>query len=402
MEAKCQEYLRVLCGEFGPRPVGSANNRLACRFFAQAASSFGWQVDSTAFPALDWEEDGASLEIGEVDFPVRPSPYSRGCDLRAPLAAAGSREELEAIDAAGKILLLHSDLTREQLIPKNYVFFNPEEHQQIIFLLEDKAPAAILAATSRNAALAGGLYPFPLIEDGDFEIPSVYLTEEVGRSILPLAGRMASLLSHARRIPSEGENLVAKRGRDPGKRLAISAHIDTKPGTPGAIDNATGVVVLLLLAELLQEYDGGTTLELLPFNGEDYYAAPGERLYLNQNEGTLNTIQLNINVDGAGYFQGPTACSAFDLPEDLSLTFQRTLQEFPDLVEGSPWVQGDHSIFLQRGIPALAVTSSWFLENIASQELTHTPRDHPGIVDCRRVTEAARFIFGLIQGVEGN
>ncbi|MEZ4997668.1 MAG: hypothetical protein R2758_09480 [Bacteroidales bacterium] len=32
----------------------------------------------------------------------------------------------------------------------------------------------MIGATGRSSALAGGVYPFPLIEDGDFDIPSVY------------------------------------------------------------------------------------------------------------------------------------------------------------------------------------------------------------------------------------
>lgn len=111
-----------------------------------------------------------------------PSPYSKGCSLEAELVAAGTLNELEQVLAKGKLLLLHDELTREQLMPKNFVFYNPDEHQQIIALLEEKEPGAILAATSRNAALAGGVYPFPLIEDGDFQIPSVYLTEAEGKN----------------------------------------------------------------------------------------------------------------------------------------------------------------------------------------------------------------------------
>ena len=46
-------------------------------------------------------------------------------------------------------------------------------------------------------------------------------------------------------------------------------------------------------------------IELVAFNGEDYYAAPGERLYLQQNE-DLSAIDLLINIDGAGYYRGDT------------------------------------------------------------------------------------------------
>lgn len=62
------------------------------------------------------------------------------------------------------------------------------------------------------------------------------------------------------------------------------------------------------------------------------------------------------------------------------------------------WYQGDHSIFVQYGHPAIAVTSQWFLENMTSQEITHTPKDNPEIVDCKKLCEIALALTELILG----
>ncbi len=78
-------------------------------------------------------------------------------------------------------------------MPKNFVFYNPEEHQRIISVLESSGVKAIICATGRNPALAGGVYPFPLIEDGDFNIPSVYMTEDEAARILPYVGKKVFL-----------------------------------------------------------------------------------------------------------------------------------------------------------------------------------------------------------------
>lgn len=392
----CQYYLKYLCDEISQRPVGSAGNREATCFFGKTVKDFGWQVEATEFQALDWQDQGAELEVGGKKFSVFPSPYSTGCDVVAKLVAAGSLKELETGQGKGQILLLHSELTREQLMPKNFVFYNPESHQRVISLLEDIQPAAILSATDRNAALAGGVYPFPLIEDGDFEIPSVYLTAEEGLSLLAKTSQQARLTSMVERKLAPGFNIVAQKGQDPSHRYAISAHIDAKIGTPGAIDNGTGVIVLLLLAELLKNYRGIPVIELLPFNGEDYYAASGQMIYIQQNQGRFDEIQLNINVDGAGYYQGPSAFSAFNLPEEMERELKELLATSENFILGEPWVQGDHSIFLQQGVPAIAVTSKWFLDNIDSQEITHTPKDNPGIVNCQPVVEITNLIYQLI------
>jgi aminopeptidase YwaD len=395
--SKCQKYLNALCLDIPERPTGSDGNRQATSYFIEQIIRYGWDVHSTRFSAIDWEESGAKLIIGGREIKAFPSPFSLGCNLEGELVAAGDLGELKNVDCQEKVLLLHSDLAKEQLMPKNFVFYNPPEHQEIIRTLEERNPAAILCATSRNAALAGGVYPFPLIEDGDFDIPSLYLTEEIGEELINMEGERVDLKSYAARKKGDGFNVVAKKGRDPNQLIVITAHIDAKKGTPGAIDNGTGVIVLLLLAELLENYPGRPMIELVPFNGEDYYAASGQMLYLEQNKTNFNQIILNINIDGAGYHQGPSAFSLFDLPEPLNGILKVVIEGSENIVEGIPWYQGDHSIFLQQGVPAVAVSSKWFIDHVDQQEITHTPKDHPDIVDCHKVVEVSLAIQEIIQ-----
>ena len=388
----CKEYLNKLCLEIPERPVGSEGNRQATRFFRNILTSFGWEVDSTLFDAMDWRENGATLTVENQSYQVIPSPYSIGGDYYGELIAADTFQDLEDLDCSDKILLLFGELTREQLMPKNFVFYNPEHHQKIIALLEKKRPAAILSATSRNASLAGGVYPFPLIEDGDFDIPSVYLTDEEGQKLVPMVGNKAVLVSRCMRVPGIGYNIIGNLGKNSQKRIVITAHIDAKKGTPGAIDNATGVIILMLLAELLREYSGETDIELVAFNGEDYFAASGQMIYLDQNQNRFNDIILNINIDGAGYHKGLSAFSFFDLDEGVKDKVLNVIEGFEGIAEGAQWVQGDHSIFIQQNVPAIAVSSSWFIDHIDQQDITHTPKDHPRIVNCQKVVEIAEAI----------
>lgn len=397
----CAAYLHTLCVDIPGRNVGGEGNRRATRFFQDTVSAFGWQTESTELDVMDWSNSGASLQVGDRPFPARPSPYSLGCSAQAPLVLASSLAELQALDAAGKILALHGDLAKEQLMPKNFVFYNPDEHQQIIALLEQKQPAAIVSITGRNSALAGGVYPFPLFEDGDFNIPSVFLAEEEGHDLLSLAGQTATLESRATRLPSKAFNVIARKGSPDAPRIVLTAHIDAKLGTPGAIDNATGVAVLLLLAERLQDYPGPYALEIAAFNGEDYYAVPGQMDYIRQNQDRFPTIALNINIDGAGYKEGPSSFSFFDLPEPILAAAQRMLASFDDIAEGIPWPQGDHSIFLQQGCPAIAVSSKWLIDHMDTQDITHTPKDNLDIVDPRKVARAAEALEGLLRNLPG-
>jgi len=397
--SRCLSYLKTLCEDISGRSVGSEGNRVASRFFADEIYSFGWDAETPEFDVMDWEDGGATLHSEGTCFEAFVSPYSLGCAVEAPLVVASTVDELEQCDMQGKVLLLRGEIAKEQLMPKNFVFYNPQEHQRIISLLETKRPSAIITATGKNPALAGGVYPFPMIEDGDFDIPSVYVTEEEGSRLADHQGRPVAVKSISKRIPAKACNVTARKGPASAERTVITAHIDAKKGSPGAIDNATGVVVLLLLADLLREYQGDRLIEIVALNGEDYYAASGQMHYIGQNHGRFDDMLLNINIDGAGYREGMSAFSLFSLPHAMEKWAREVMASFDGITEGPPWPQGDHSIFIQYGRPAIAVSSKWFLDNISTQDITHTQNDDAQVVDCRKVVEIAEalrcFIVGL-------
>ena len=386
-------YLHYLCHELPTRRVGSAGNQAATAYFRQVVAGFGFHTDIVSFDCLDWQCDHARLTAGDTTFAVQASPYSLGGRFAAPLLAAATPAELAALDPAGHILLLHRDLAGEQFMPKHFPFYNPEEHQQIIRLLETKPPLAIVAASRPGSALAGGLYPYPLFEDGDFNIPSLFMSEEEGQRLLPYVGRQVSYDVAARRIPATGQNVSARKG-EMARRVVISAHIDSKLGTPGALDNGAGVVTLLLLAELLAGYQGSLGIELMPFNGEDYYAASGELAYLAQQLGRPEEILLNVNIDAAGYHQGRTAYSLYGCPAGITQAIHAAFAGDPAFLEGEPWYQSDHAIFAQQQIPAAAITSE--LMGDLFSHITHTERDTPDIIDCARLAGLAQALQRLV------
>ena len=393
LKTKAESYLNHLCLETPTRRVGTAGNRAANAFLAETFASFGFRVESQPFECIDWVQDGASLSLNGEQFQVLVGPFSPGCRVEAPLVVVSTVEELESADVHGKILLLHGEIAREQLMPKNFPFYNPDEHQRIIRLLETKRPAAIVSATGRNPELAGAVYPFPLIEDGDFDIPSAYMTEEEGARLASHADELAALVIKAERRPSSGLNLAARKG-PADRRVVVSAHMDAKEDTPGALDNAAGVIVLLLLAELLEDYAGELGIELVPFNGEDHYSASGEIAWLKANEGRLNEVMLNINIDAAGYRGNKNVYSLYEPPEEIAELIRKTFEGQEILTQGEPWYQGDHMVFAMNGVPALAITSDGFME--IETQFAHTPKDSPELVDCGQLVEVATALRELL------
>ncbi len=394
---KARVYLETLCGVRPNRCTGSAGNRQATDFFERTVRGLGYATDATSFECLDHVRGEASLTHRDRAFPVHVSPYSLGCDLQAELMTVETVEELEGVQCRGGILLMRGEICSEQLMPRNFVFYNPEHHQRILALLEDRAPGAIITATEKKPEQVGALYPFPLIVDGDFDIPNVHCTDSVGEVLAGQQGERFQLRIDAQRLPSSATNVIARRNPDAARKTVITAHIDAYEDSPGASDNASGTAVLLLLAEMLADYAGKQGIEIAALNGEDHYSAGGQMDYLRRYGDELGRVALVVNVDDVGYIEGKSSYSFYGCSPELERRAASLLEGFPGLVRGEPWFSGDHMIFVQSGVPALAFTAERMPELM--QTVTHTPLDTPELVSPKKLVELARALDRLVRSV---
>ena len=389
-----EKHLHVLCNECGNRHVGSAGNRQATEYAAHALSTHGFEVRTSPFDCVEWEAGTVSLKVNEESWPAAVAPYSLPFDGVRELIAISTLEELEEADMTDRIVLLHGDIAREQVMPKNFVFYNPDHHKRLVSLLEKGQPAALVCSTGKNPGTAGSVYPFPLFEDGDFDIPSVTMKDVDGERLLACVGFPARLSFESRRIPATGTNVIGSKGRTGLPELVLCAHIDAKKGTPGALDNATGVAILLGLAELLDDFGGEKRIEIVLFNGEDYYAVPGQMQYLAHLGNRIQEIGLVVNLDGAGHRDSTIAYSFYECPSSIRAIAEKAFFDPSLFVEGDAWVQGDHSMFVMAGCPAIAITSGNFAW--LCQEITHTPLDAPALVDCSKLARTATALRALV------
>jgi len=73
---------------------------------------------------------------------------------------------------------------------------------------------------------------------------------------------------------------------------------------------------------------------------------------------------------------------------------------FSRIEEAIQWVQGDYSIFVQKGRPAIAISSQWFIENINSQKITHTSKYNIDIVGCNKLVGISNAFKYLIEKIK--
>ncbi|OGO30407.1 MAG: hypothetical protein A2Z16_00025 [Chloroflexi bacterium RBG_16_54_18] len=385
-------YLRSLCISIGERPVGSRKNHLTQEFIGDLFQRRGYAVEYQEFDCLDWKAGEVSLLADGEELPALISPYSLAGKAEGPLVRLGDLPALESSDLRGKIAFLHSTLTRETLMPKNFPFYNPNEHRRIVALLEQKNPLAIVL----ESPSADGL--LPVIEDGDFEIPSLVISQRDSPRLKSAAVQQVSLSIDVSRRLTRAANVIARRfGGDSRRKMVLTAHLDTKPGTPGALDNASGVATLLGLSPLVTTKFLDFELEFVALNGEDYYSSAGEVAYLEAYRPDFKRIFLEVNVDGIGLKGSPTGISYHGMPAELLSTLESARQGFRSLEVIEPWPQGDHMLFTMYGVPALTLTSSRIFELIDT--VVHTPQDTYDLLDLNTIWEAALFLSEVLSKV---
>lgn len=398
LTAHVRDDLKALVA-YPDRRVGGPGNRAATEMFAKRMEHWGFVIERTEFDCIDWEYGDALVRAGGRTFEAHVGPYSLSCDVEAPLVVAGSVEELESESVRGMIVLIVDSLASTQVMPKNFTFYNPDSHKRIVAALERYEPAAVVAATGRDPGMVGSQYPFPLFEDGDLDIPNAYITDVQGDALRQSAGQNVIVRIDSRRVPAKGEQVVARLKGDMPGRIVVTAHIDSRQDSPGALDNASGVVTLLTLGELLWDYEHGPTLEIVPFNGEDNYANPGEMLWVAQNERKFDDIIVGINIDDLGMAGTENHVSFYGCPPAIQDIVRGEMRCHPRMSEGPKWYQSDHAIFGLYGRPAIALTSSDIAGFMA--HYAHSERDTVELADPQLIAEAVCFLHGAIVALAG-
>ena len=384
-------HMKQLCEKIGARPTGSDTNQAATGYAAEVFRQLGFRVAIQEFPCMDWNNEGAWLTVGGMEVDAVAADYSMPCDVTGELVGVSTIEELRHAELRGKICLMYGAPCKETLMPKSMVFWNPDEHKEIIRELELKMPLAVITVSYLPDV------PVSIIQDGDFDIPCAVVKGELLDVLLKnQENGEATLKLRTERRPTSGANVIACYGT--GKKVSFSAHIDTKPNTPGALDDGSGVAVLLALAAKVADGHYPYQLEFALFNGEDYYSNPGEMLYMQTYLQNPGDYVCAFNVDGVGMMDSTISYSFYECPDE----FENRIRTFAaagdgengDFEEIEPWPMGDHMIYAGAGIPAVAIASTKIFTLM--ETVMHTPADNLKIVDCERLEQTVEFLFGCI------
>ncbi|MBO0452920.1 M28 family metallopeptidase [Candidatus Enterococcus murrayae] len=378
-------HMEKLCQEIGPRATGSAGNKAAVDYAAGILRSLGYDVRLQEFSCMDWQNNGAELIVDGQSVEVAAAEYALPCEVSGELICVQTIQELKEADLTNKICVMYGDLCKEPLMPKSMIFWNPEDHQTIIRELEQKQPLAVITVSFLEEV------PVPIIQDGDFSVPCGTIKGKFLSALLQKKNATLRLMTE--RKAANAANVIATLGT--GKKFVYSAHIDTKPTTPGALDDGSGVAVLLALAEELAQTELDNQLEFVLFNGEDYYSMPGEMTFMEQSLNQPAEYAFAFNVDGVGMQDSTISYSLYECSEQLTKQLDTLSANYPTVEKVDPWPMGDHMLFAGAGIPAVAVTSTQIA--LLMEAVMHTPKDNLTIIDYQRLAEAVLFLAELSQ-----
>jgi len=379
-------HMNELCEVIGARATGSEANKAAVQYAADQFKRLGYEVTLQEFSCMDWNNKGSRLVVGKEEIEVSAAEYSLPCNVNGQLVCVETIDQLKAAELSGKICVLHGELCKEPLMPKSMIFWNPEEHQEIIRELEMKKPLAVITVSFIPDAAV------PIIQDGDFEIPCAAVKGELAEVLLN--GDNADLQLMTERRPSRASNVIASYGAGKQK-INFSAHIDTKPDTPGALDNASGAAVLLALAEKTAGTDSPYQIEFVLFNGEDYYSTPGEVAFMNTYLKNPENYICAVNVDGVGLKDSSTSYSFYEYPKNYQNIVDNLAGLLKNVEKIDPWPMGDHMLFAVSGIPAVAITAVEIFRLM--ETIMHTPQDNLSYIDYKILEEVVGFLSKYIE-----
>ncbi|MFK8182247.1 MAG: M20/M25/M40 family metallo-hydrolase [Phormidesmis sp.] len=205
--------------------------------------------------------------------------------------------------------------------------------------------------------------------------------------------------------------------------ILVGAHYDTVPGSPGADDNASGLAVLLVLAELMHASPPQRTIHFVAFDMEEY-GLGGSIACAQHWQTQQRSLHLMLSLEMLGYFTNKPNSQQYPLKalgriypstgdflalvgnaaaipamSRLKKSLQRSgspCQWLPVVNQGKqiPAVRrSDHAPFWDAGYSAILVTDTAELRN----PHYHTAADTFETLDIERMGAIAQGLFNYLK-----
>lgn len=275
---------------------------------------------------------------------------------------------------------------------KNKVLLIRQAHPDSIARAMSKGASALLIVQDKlTASFSDESLPIPIIE--------------VRSAALPAAIKSISLSVAASLTDIRTQNVLGLvRGRVcPDSVVILSAHYDhlgqLGPAIfTGANDNASGVALLLSLAEYFADpaHQPRCSILFIAFGAEET-GLNGSRYYVQQaplHPLSRTRFVLNLDLMGNGT-EGITAVGGIEYPAHFQrlVALNDSLKAVPKINARKNAPNSDHYFFLQKGVPGM------FLYTLGGPKHYHDVNDTPANLELSKFTEIRGLLVAFLEGM---
>jgi aminopeptidase YwaD len=361
---------RYFADDIGWRWIGSEGERLAGDWVEKFWHKLGLSVERkfTACPAWDYEL--TKLNVAGETFTADAQMFSAGCDLTGELVALVPNPDCSIpVSASGKIVIIKEQDTENYGNFENALFFR-------IALLEALKNAGVLAVVI--ISVLPETYATKMFRTPGSGLACAAVSATTGKQLLKRVGQQATLKIVASERPGETAYIATEIGPKDAPLCLAVAHYDGAPISKAAVDNASGLAVMLTLSEyFVKNPPKNSRIRFIAFGGHEYGSMDmcgyTSKYYAEQHQDEMEQIKYLIHLDILG-IKGTTPQVKIHGSEKLFKNIRLALASDKELKlsEYGGFIGADFGVFMRQGVPCIMMESSKSEYNTTAY---HSPLD---------------------------
>lgn len=350
------DNLTVLCDDFGSRFAGTPEERKAAEFIAETFGRYGLNdVRLESYPYAGWSRGGGTLEVVEpIQKPLHyiSLPYCPASEVTGRLVSVGygSPEEYDRLgeNMTGNIVLAGS-ASKPGL---GRWVHRKEKYERAVL---GGASAFIFVSEHPGVGPETG----SLQDDCAAPIPGISICKEDGEFLQRLMARNSGvqlrICTTDINEPRTSWNIIADLpGTEiPNEMVVLGCHYDGHDISQGAVDPASGMVLVMEAARVLAQYAASRIKRSVRFIafGTEEIGLTGSFRYVDAHVSELDNVRFVFNLDAAGGSsrKGVVLHRWLELEPFFHQAAKEMAAEMPVGQNVHPY--SDHFPFFLKGVP---------------------------------------------------
>lgn len=393
-------HLRRLCSTIGERRAGSDGDHAAADYILEQFRRAGLaEVHGEPFPCTSVLRAQAELAIG-APRRLRRVPARVLAGSPATLGKSPVESDLVWVEMPEQAPRLFQPALRGKIV----VLFGPmptraDLHRRLVAC----RPAAVIHVDDRlpfDWVKDDGVYPAWARRYG--MPPTVTIPYRAAWDLRKSGATRARLRVIADLHQRISHNLV---GEIPGRRpdlpcVLLGAHHDTQCNNSGADDNASGVVALLALAQILAPRAALRTIRFVSFGAEEQLSV-GSAFYAQAHQGQMLSLGAVLNLDSVASPLGHHWLIRAGKPEFGTWLLKRLSSRGLDCVEKTlPMPFADHFPFSAFGVPSVTFMRPNMDNGMRWQH--HSAQDNLANVSLGELARVIHAVAAVVSALAGS